>query len=57
LNVYKVVDIDMNSAIRTITIKYAAIRELNKRKKDNITPKEKGLLANMAYCIDQLNKI
>lgn len=47
----------MRSAIRTITIQYGGMRQLKQKQKDKLTEKEKCLLANMAYCIDQLNKI
>lgn len=33
------------------------MRQLKQKQKDKLTEKEKCLLANMAYCIDQLNKI
>lgn len=57
MNVYEVVQIDMRAAIRTITLKYGAMRTLRQKPTQKVTPKEKALLANLQYCIDKLGKI
>lgn len=50
LNVFRVVEVDLSSAVRKITLQYGAIFELLRAKPEDLSPHERAVIANYQYC-------
>jgi hypothetical protein len=57
LNVFKVISLDLTSAIRKITLKYGAALDLLRAKASDLPPHERAVISNYQFCINKFNKI
>jgi hypothetical protein len=57
LNVFKVIELDLTSAVRKITLRYGAIFDLLRAKPENLSPHERAVVANYQYCTKTYNQI
>jgi hypothetical protein len=50
LNVFQVTAIDLQSAVRTITLQYGAILPLLRAHSDTLSPHDRAVVQNYRYC-------
>lgn len=57
LNIFKVIEIDLTSAVRKITLRYGAIFDLLRSRPEDLSPHERAVIANYQYCTRTYNQI
>lgn len=57
LNVFKITALDLNSAVRKITLKYGGILDLLRSKYDDLSPHERAVISSYQYCEKTFNGI
>lgn len=57
LNVFKVIDLDLKSMVRKITLQYGAIFELMRAKPSSLNARDREVMANYKYCTQTFDKI
>ncbi len=57
LNVFRVIELDLSSAVRKITLRYGAIFDLLRAKPEDLPPHERAVIANYQYCAKTYNQI
>jgi len=55
--VFKVIDLDLKSMVRKITLQYGAIFELMRAKPSSLNARDREVMANYKYCTQTFDKI